>query len=185
MREKDRTGYTLIRYLECIAVTPMSGKDHEALMVTTARPSTIHAALLTIGIEPGAPGGVTWDGQQAVATPATGAPVRVTMREANQSPPGTSITGFIVHADTGAAFDEQALGEPPQWVFAGSLLEGPSYAADAEGIVVGLHTFGGELIALRQALSPDSFIEEPRWIAHPEHTPLYGTNVTLRIIATN
>ena len=53
VRETDRTGYRLVRYLECIAVTPVSGKDHEALIVTSVRPSTIHAALLTLGLEPG------------------------------------------------------------------------------------------------------------------------------------
>lgn len=184
MREKDRTGYTLIRYLEAIAVTPMSGKDHEALVVTNVRPSTIHAALLAIGLEPGAPGGVEWDGRVARATPATGAPVHVTLREADAPPPGTPIDHYIVHADTGAAFDAQALGAPPQWVFAGSVLERGAYVADAQGLVVGLHTFGNETVSLGQALSPDSFIEEPVWIAHPTRTPAFGVAVVLRIGAT-
>lgn len=186
MREQDRTGYTLIRYLECIAVTPMSGKDHEALMVTSVRPSTIHAALLALGLEPGAPGGVIWDGQDAVATPATGDSVSITYRTADQPAPGTPISDYIIHADTGEAFDEQALGEVPQWVFAGSLIENRSdYVADRDGLAIGLHTFGTELIALRLAISPDSFIHPPEWIAHPERTPEFGTDVTIRISAVN
>ena len=183
MRETDRTGYTLIRYLECIAVTPMSGKDHEALMVTSVRPSTIHAALLTLGLEPGHPAKIFWDGQVARATPAEGSSVKVYLRTTDADAPGTPITEFITDADTGEAFNAHALGEAPQWVFAGSLIEDSRYAADAEGLVVGLHTFGSELIALRKAMSPDSFIEEPRWIAHPQRTPPYGTNVVLRIVA--
>ena len=182
VRETDRTGYTLIRYLECIAVTPMSGKDHEALIVTSVRPSTIHAALLTLGLEPGQPGAIFWDGQTARSTPAVGSPVSVYLREAGAEAPGTPITEFITHADTGAAFDAEALGEAPQWVFAGSLVEGSRYVADAEGLVVGLHTFGSEVVALRMAISPDSFIEEPRWIAHPQHTPPFGTDVVLRLV---
>ncbi|UYV11869.1 MAG: YdjY domain-containing protein [Phycisphaera sp.] len=186
VREQDRTGYTLIRYLECIAVTPASGKDHEALMVTSVRPSTIHAALLTIGLEPGAPAGIIWDGQSAIATPATGDPVRITYRIAEQPAPGNPIAHYITHADTGEAFDEQSLGETPQWVFAGSLIEnGSDYAADSEGLTIGLHTFGTELVALRMAISPDSFIQPPEWIAHPELTPPFGTDVTIRIAAKN
>lgn len=186
MREQDRTGYTLIRYLECIAVTPASGKDHEALMVTSVRPSTIHAALLTLGLEPGAPGGVTWDGQTAIAIAAAGDPVRITYRTTGQPAPGAPITDYITHADTDEAFDEQALGEAPQWVFAGSLIEnGSDYVADSEGLTIGLHTFGTELIALRMAMSPDTFIQPPEWIAHPERTPPFGTDVTIRITASN
>ena len=180
VREKDRTGYTLIRYLECIAVTPTSGKDHESLMVTSVQPSMIHAALVTIGLEPGKPGSISWDGTRAVMTPATGAPVRVTYRESDQLPPGAPITDYIVHADTGEPFDIAA-----QWVFAGSIFERDRYVADAEGLVVGFHTFGSELLALQRAMSPDSFIEEPRWIAHPQRTPEFGDLVTIRIAATN
>ncbi|MEQ8318536.1 MAG: YdjY domain-containing protein [Phycisphaerales bacterium] len=178
VRERDRTGYTLVRYLECIAVTPTSGKDHEALIVTSVRPSTIHAALVTLALEPGAPGSVSWDGTRAIMNPATGAPVRVTYRERDEPPPGAPITDYIVHADTGESFDAKA-----NWVFAGSLFEGDRYVADAEGLVVGFHTFGSELVALRRAMSPDSFIEEPRWIAHPERTPEFGDLVTIRITA--
>lgn len=186
VREQDRTGYTLIRYLECIAVTPDSGKDHEALMVTSVRPSTIHAALLTLGLEPGSPGGVLVDGRVTTATPATGAPVRITYRTADQPAPGAPITDYIIHADTGVAFDEGALGETPRWVFAGSILEnGTDYVADVEGLTIGLHTFGTELVALRMAMSPDSFIQPPEWIAHPERTPPFGTDVTIRITAAN
>lgn len=183
VRETDRTGYTLIRYLECIAVTPMSGKDHEALLVTTVRPSTVHAALLALGLEPGQPGAISWDGREARSTAATGAPVDITLRPADQPPPGTPIAQYIVHADTGHAFDEAALGEPPTWVFAGSLTVQDRYVADGEGLVVGLHTFGSELVALRSAMSPDSFIHPPEWIAHPQRTPDFGTPVTMRITA--
>lgn len=164
----------------------MSGKDHEALIVTSVRPSTIHAALLTIGLEPGTPGAVSWDGVNAIATPATGDNVRITYRTTDQPAPGTPITDFIIHADTGEVFDEQALGETPQWVFAGSIIENNNnYAADNEGLVVGLHTFGSELVALRMAMSPDSFIRPPEWIAHPQRTPAFGTDVTIRITASN
>ena len=181
VRETDRTGFTLIRYLECIVVTPTSGKDHEALMVTSVRPSTIHAALLTLGLEPGDPGSIAWDGATVISSPASGGSLTITMRTADEPAPGSPITEFITHADTGEAFAAPPLPESPQWVFAGSLLVGDRYVADAEGLVVGLHTFGSELVALVTAISPDSFIEEPRWIAHPERTPPFGTDVIVRI----
>ncbi len=180
VREQDRTGYTLIRYLECIAVTPTSGKDHESLMVTSEQPSMIHAALVTIGLEPGKPGSISWDGTRAVMNPAIGDSVRVTYRESEQPPPGAPITDYIVHADTGESFDTTA-----QWVFAGSTFERDRYVGDAEGLVVGFHTFGSELVALQRTMSPDSFIEEPMWIAHPERTPEFGDLVTIRISAAD
>jgi len=183
VREQDRTGYTLIRYLECIAVTPVSGKDHESLMVTRVRPSTIHAALLTLGLEPGSPAAIFWDGQAAQRTPASGSHVEVFLRESGAVGPGTPIAEFITHADTGVAFDATALGESPRWVFAGSLVQNDLYVGDDEGLVVGLHTFGSEVVALQTPISPDSYIEEPRWIAHPERTPPFGTQVVLRILA--
>lgn len=42
-------------YLEVIACTADT-KEHEALIVTTAKPAHIHAALLLLGLEPGEPG---------------------------------------------------------------------------------------------------------------------------------
>ncbi|GIW74876.1 MAG: hypothetical protein KatS3mg103_1398 [Phycisphaerales bacterium] len=181
VRETDRTGYRLVRYLEAVAVTPTSGKDHEALVVTRVRPSTIHAALLALGLTPGRPGSIAWDGQAARREPAEGPAVRVLLRAADQPPPGRPIEWFIVGDDQATAFDAQALGDRPRWVFAGSLVEDGRYAADALGLVVGLHTFGGEVVALRQPISPDSFIDRPQWIAHPQRTPPFGTSVIVRI----
>ncbi len=58
-------------YLETLVCTPMT-REHEALLITSVQAAHIHAALLTIGLEPGAPGRVEWDGQTVRTTPPTG-----------------------------------------------------------------------------------------------------------------
>ncbi|MEO1009071.1 MAG: YdjY domain-containing protein [Planctomycetota bacterium] len=181
VRERDRTGFVLIRYLEAVAVTPASGKDHEALVLTSARPAHVHAALLALGLEPGTPGRVAWDGRFAITSAADGPRVAVTLRPSEAPPPGEPIEQFITHADDATPF--RPGGGDPRWVFAGSLLQDDDtrYVADATGLLVGLHTFGSEVVALTTTLSPDSWIDEPEWIAHPERTPQFGASVTIRL----
>ncbi len=77
------------------------------------------------------------------------------------------------------------------WVFAGSLTTSragagdgaDSYKADQEGTVVGLTSFGTEVIAWTGVLSPDSQTDEPEWIADARHVPPMNTPVTVRILA--
>jgi len=183
--QRDRTGYRLVRYLEAIAVTPASGKDHEALALARITPSLFHAALLAIGLEPGSPGAIAWDGSRAVATPASGQRVTVTLRPRGAAPPGRPVREHIVHADTGEPFGHGGAGA--RWVFAGSRTEAVGggdaerYLADAQGLLVGLHTFGSEVVSLREAMSPDSWVLEPVWIANHATLPTFGMPVVVRI----
>eukprot|EP00913_Durusdinium_trenchii_P006317 g5929.t1 len=52
-------------YLEVIACTKGT-REHEALVMTEARPSHVHAALLLIGLTPGAPGAPAGRGEGAI-----------------------------------------------------------------------------------------------------------------------
>ncbi|MEC9373454.1 MAG: hypothetical protein VYC34_06390, partial [Planctomycetota bacterium] len=63
-------------YLELIACIPDT-KEHEVVVVTGARPSHVHAALLMIGLEPGRPGFYTWEGEELTAHAPEGDPVIV------------------------------------------------------------------------------------------------------------
>ena len=59
----------------------------------------------------------------------------------------------------------------PVWVFAGSLVRpnpssmgpGEYYAADYAGTVVGLSTFGDEVVAVEEVRSPESGVDPPVW----------------------
>jgi len=47
--------------LEVLVCTPNT-REHEALVMTSVRPSHIHAALIALGAEPGRTGGLVWNG---------------------------------------------------------------------------------------------------------------------------
>jgi hypothetical protein len=50
-------------------------------------------------------------------------------------------------------------------------------------VVIGLTTFGSEMIAWRQVLSPESSISPPTWIADVKTVPKAGTAVVVRVRA--
>ncbi|MFI4896945.1 MAG: YdjY domain-containing protein [Phycisphaerales bacterium JB059] len=175
-------------YLEVVACTKGT-REHEALVMTEARPSHVHAALLLIGLEPGAPGAPSGRGREAIAP--TGDPVEV--RIAYVSEGGDEVeadaAGWIVHAETGEAF------ETAGWVFSGSRIvthRGREvYDADGTGLVIGLAMFGnarvsapamgGATVALADGFSPEAGVAEPVWIANRERVPRFGTRVVVRV----
>ena len=174
---------TPLVYLELIACAPDT-REHESLVMTRARPSHIHAALLLIGLKPGSPG--TWrvagDGFEAV--PPTGDAVRVTL--AYESGQGEEIAQpaqrWVVDHRTG-----RTLGETGRrgWVFSGSLdvqhRGQPFYDADGSGTVIGLTTFGAKVIAWREVFSHDAAVQTPSWIANASFVPRFGTPIVVRI----
>jgi hypothetical protein len=48
-------------------------------------------------------------------------------------------------------------------------------------VLVGLTTFGSEVVAYPDLYSHDSAVEEPMWIADPERVPPFETPVTVRL----
>jgi hypothetical protein len=177
---------TPIVFLELVACTPDS-KEHESLVMTRARPSDVHAALLAIGLTPGAPGAFKLESGKLTSIPATGDPVTITVAVPDADPPAppVPITDWIVHARTGKGFAESNPGKG--FVFAGSRFvtrQGRErYDADGAGTLIGLTTFGGETIAWSAAISPDSSLDEPVWIARASLVPRFATPVVVRISA--
>ncbi len=57
------------------------------------------------------------------------------------------------------------------------------YDADGTGLLIGLTTFGSEVLSYPALYSHDSAIEEPLWIADPERVPVLGTALTVRLKA--
>lgn len=174
-------------YLEVVACIPDT-KEHETLVVTPARPSHIHAALLAAGFQPGAPATWSWDEKKLISTPPTGDSVEVSIayRDKDGREIESPATDWIVSADSGAPFaPAPASAAAPRWVFAGSVLtprQGQHvYEADGSGVLIGLTTFGSETIAWHRVISPDAEITEPEWIADARKVPPVNTAVVVRI----
>lgn len=168
-------------YLELIACTPNT-KEHETLVVTAALPSHIHAALLLVGLEPGAPGEWSWEDDQLVPSAPTGPRVRIEFiyeRDGRQTV--SRPQDWIVNANTNEPFPDG------DWVFAGSRIiewRGEAfYDADGAGTLIGLTTFGSEVLAWPEMISPEAAIEAPVWIANPATTPPFETSVIVRLTA--
>ncbi len=168
-------------------------REHESLVVVTARASDLHAALLLAGLEPGRPGRWSVDdtGRTRLEAP-VGDAVRMRFewtdedgRERSASP-----VDWIVGED-GRRMDE------PVWRFGGSLLidaagrrvdpeartgegaGGARYVADLTGSIVGLVTFGDEVIGLEEVIPDATDYAEPAWMVDTEAVPPLGTPVTL------
>ena len=75
------------------------------------------------------------------------------------------------------------------WVFGGSAIEenppfmgpGEHYVADMTGSIIGLVTFGDEVIGLSQVLSDQEDVQAPVWEINTATIPPMGTPVTIII----
>ena len=168
------------------AVCKAGTREHESLLAVIVAPSSIHAALLLIGLEPGAPG--EWraapDGSGAVQRISpSGSPLELWVRTTAGDMPLSSWIHDPVH---GHSFPVHP------WVFAGSRVRsntksmgpGEHYVADRTGSVVGIVTFGDETIACTSVLSDQAELDAPEWQANSERMPEPGTRVELLIRRT-
>ncbi len=186
---------TPMTFLELAVCTPNT-KEYESLLVTQARPSNVHAALLLLGLEPGKPGTYVWKDDKVQPVDPTGPPldVRFILGRGSADEREIDPRTWVVNADdpkqTFGADWQAAPGRGNGWVFAGSRIvrrdvgrgEQDFYLADGDdGSLVGLMTFGSETIAWRRTISPDSEITAPEWIANVAAMPPVGTPVIVRI----
>lgn len=170
-------------YLEVFACL-QDTKEHESMVMTSVRPSHVHAALLLIGLKPGKPGG--WDlvDDKLVPIEPSGDAVLVQIAYTDATGKRIVLTPYdlVVDATTGEAFSGKNDGH---WLFAGSRMvkrQGREwYDADGAGMLIGLTTFGGETIAWSHTISPDSNMQAPEWIASSKATPPAGTPVRVTI----
>lgn len=177
-------------YLEVIACA-LDSREHESLVATRARPSHLHAALLAAGLKPGAPGG--WKDSMPFAP--SGQSVHIEFIVPTHPDLPTDPRAWIKsnnpeHKDQSLLAWDAAQDPPSSWMFAGSLmversLEGAPkrevYAADGTGQIIGLHTFGTEVIAWSRIWSPDAGTLEPEWLADAAVVPPVRTPVVVRI----
>ncbi|MCH2135809.1 MAG: YdjY domain-containing protein [Phycisphaerales bacterium] len=150
-------------------------RDHEVLITTQVQPSLVHAALLLAGAQSGAPGGWTWASDALHLTPPSGDVIDVLVSVDGRS--AEPVSDWI-KGEAGESFPDTP------WLFAGSAFlpgrnGGETYAADQSGSLVGLVTFGDEVVAWREVLSDQVGVQPPLWQAHGAHMPPPGTPVTL------
>ena len=168
-------------FLEQVLCSPGT-REHESLLVTDVPASSIHAALLLAGIEPGSPGRWHEVGDRVELLPPVGDAVQVAVLY--EHPRGSGqvhepVSRWIADLQTGGTFPTDT------WIFGGSLLldeedlvsEGSRYLADHSGSVIGLVTFGDELLGLSLVIPDSASIQEPEWVVRVEHVPPPGTRV--------
>ncbi|MEM8756459.1 MAG: YdjY domain-containing protein [Planctomycetota bacterium] len=165
-------------------------RDHEAIVTLDAGARQVHAALLLLGLEPGAPGRFSLDGERIDPT---GPPLTVELRyTADDEEHTIDPAAWIVDRETGESLADRS----PRFVFGGSAerVFGAEtvYMAEAEGAVVGLSTFGVgepgsgiETVGMAPVMSPDSGSGDPIWIARPGALPPADTPVTVVLTATD
>ena len=155
-------------------------REHESLVMVEAPASVVHAALLAAGARPGRPGQwASLPGGSVRADPPQGDPITIRVRwsEAGvcrEAP----IEAWIRGLEPDAA----------RWVFAGSRFaqrQGVErYVADDSGSLVGLVTFGDEVVALRQVVPDRAEVKAPAFRANTSAMPPEGDPVTLILRAS-
>lgn len=161
-------------------------RDHEAILVVDVLPSQVHAALVLLGLVPGTPG--YWqfeqpDGETRARVKRiqpVGDPIRIGVRRVpGDRTTDEPISGWIVDAEDDSEFTEQP------WVFGGSSFFRPTpdalelYAADQSGSLVGLVTFGDEVLGVKGVRSDQVGVDAALWAVRSEVVPSPGTRVEL------
>ncbi|MEL7485297.1 MAG: YdjY domain-containing protein [Planctomycetota bacterium] len=161
-------------------------RDHEALVRIEAEARHVHAALLLLGLEPGTPGAILNDGTRREPE---GPELIVTVRyEADGATVEESPIEWVHDPDAGTRLIDTS----PGFRFTGSSereFDGATYyMAEAEGVVVGLSTFGAgdaenaigiETVGMTPVYNPDISSGDPIWLADADRVPTFETRVTL------
>lgn len=175
-------------------------REHEAVIYVKAAPSLIHAALLLLDCEPGTPG--RWKAQ----SDENGMPTRYTEVPPTGSRVAVNVvyTLPVVSGSLGWMPDPVIVLEVPVtvwvidyysgsplpaddgWVFGGSRMftdytGQDRYTADVTGSVVGIVTFGDELLGYERVIPDAADVADPEWIPNRRVMPPFGSSVLLRL----
>jgi hypothetical protein len=174
-------------------------REHESLLVIEIRAADLHAAMLLAGLTPGRPGRWSVDdrGRTRLEAP-SGDPVAISFQWTDEAGRSRSATprDWIISEDGERRLDA------PRWLFGGSRLidadgrlvddaagargepaapDGVRYLADLTGSIIGLVTFGDEVIGLETVIPDATDYAEPAWMVDTAAVPPPGTPVTIRI----
>lgn len=171
--------------LECFIITSSSGKEHESLVLTQASAKEIHAAMLMAGFEPGTPGSFDWDAASRTLKPIPPRGQLLNLSVAYADRDFENLGNWAMHMNGSALLPENH--SVARWHFAGSRFNktkgGEIYDAQMTGIIAGLCTFGGEVLAWPDTISADSTMQEPDFVANKGLVPPFKTAVRVRITA--
>lgn len=166
-------------WLELIACTPGT-REHEALVIVAAKPSNIHLALLSLGLEPGKPLHSRMEGEERVIVPPTGPAVEaffVLDREGEKVE--VPVNEWVVDQKNGTPLPSN------RFLFTGSAFvpyEGKEvYMADLEGSVLTIVNFGDDLLS--RDTTQTNQTDDGQWGAKTDAIPPLGTRVLLRLRA--
>lgn len=170
-------------WLEVVACTKGT-REHEAIVVTDVRPSVVHAALLLIGAKPGAPARYDQETGRSIQPHGEHVEMELEWKDSQKGPQRIALAEALQS-------DRDLVN--PEFVFSGSLFRpntksmgpGEHYVADFTGNVVGLATFGDEVVAVREIHSPELAVEAESWRVKSGTLPVSGTPVELVIRIVN
>lgn len=178
----DRAPLLYLEVLTCIPGT----REHETLVVSSAKASHVHAALLAVGAKAGTPGGFEWTEKTLRPIEASGSRVDVRfVYDDNGQEREIDPLEWVVNAGDGRGFRSFEAGRDVGFVFAGSRIVKVAgterYAGDLGGNIVGLTTFGDEVIGLSKTISPEAAVQAPEWVAKLDAIPPAGTAIKVRV----
>ena len=169
-------------WLEVVACTEGT-REHEAIFVTAVKPSVVHTGLLLVDAEPGDP--ATYNRTTKRSIPPHGGRLQIALE-------WNGDDGTIVSLQLGEVLETSREIVVPEFVFAGSVIApntpsmgpGEHYVADFTGNIVGLATFGDEVIASVQVHSPETSQEPAAWRVREGALPPSGTpaRLLLRVV---
>jgi hypothetical protein len=153
------------------------GQEHETVLRTEARPSSIHFGLLAMGLKPGEPAHV--DEAARLWYPPTGPALKISCQ--------FMLNGKLITVPANRMMRSvKTHDEMPEmtWVFDGSrLLPDGRYAADLTGYVVSIVNFDLTMIDVPELASNAN--ETLEWEFNPDLVPAIGTPVTMIIEPAN
>lgn len=152
-------------------------KEHETLLGTDAPPSSLHAALLALGLAPGRPAQwVTPAGKKPVFISPAGAALNITVQWTDKSGKVRRVpaTDWMMEVATKKKMHET------QWIFVGSdFLDDGRYWADVEGLHISVTNFASSVIDVPFRSTSDDALRE--FAVNAAVVPPKGTPVKLII----
>jgi hypothetical protein len=167
--------------VEYLLVSP-HGCAHESLLTTEVRPSDIHFAMLLLGAKGAPTANKTAHPPQAApqldfeslknAPKPEGDVIQISVRwQWEGSQKNTPVEDWLFQTET-----EKAMPRGP-WIYSGSYLSGPTFAAEAEGNLAAVVLNASALINNPRAGNTDDRV----WIVHKDAVPKKGTPVELTL----
>lgn len=147
--------------------------DYEAMIRSEVKPSSLHMALLAIGLKPGQP--IQYSEAAKKWIPPSGPPLQITM-EYEKDGKTVSVPSWKWLRDV----KTKKPAPPFTWVFTGSrVLPNGKYAADMTGYLVSIVNFDLTVVDIPKLASSSNDLLE--WERNPDTTPKAGTKVTMVI----